>query len=214
MSQPLFPAIDGLVFILESPDVGANLAEGKALAAALELAGISNHYYAFHDEKELTEVFKDIALHSALPPSDEPFRVLPAPHFHFSAHGTERGLLLANGGTLDWASLRKCLLDYAIPPLGKHFDREHQCCRFPVMMSSCKGINARKMFDAGPPYPCIAVVGTDISPSWADCLTAYVAFYNLIFKKDKTPYEAVGIVNTAIDLPNAFHCFDCTGAGK
>jgi hypothetical protein len=203
------PKVKAAVFIIESPDANDVLdgrSEGGALSAALDLADVKNHHYTVFNKATLAEAFERIAV-QCLPTQvslggEELGRTIIAPHLHFSLHGDEGGIALTSGEELSWDDLRTLLLNFARRL--NLFNKQFQCGHFPVTMSACRGINARKMFERGKPYPCIAVIGSPCDLDWSDALTAYIVFYHLVVFKDRSPQESVDVMNAAIGIPDAF----------
>ena len=53
------------------------------------------------------------------------------------------------------------------------------------------------MFDLGPPYPCVGILGPKDLVPWTDALVGFVCFYHLTLTKDLRIIDAVATMNQA-----------------
>lgn len=199
------------VFIIESSsarDVLDARSEGETLCAGLRLAQIHAVHYRVYNRDALKEAFRRIIRETRtranIVPGQQVRKTLIVPNFHFSAHGNAEGIGLTSGEFLTWAELRSALLEYA-RTTGLVSDGDKvPVAAMEVVFSACEGLNARKMFGFGKPFPCVVVVGPTVPVTWPEALTAFLTFYHLTIAKRMKPDDAVSVMNAAAGLDNVF----------
>lgn len=208
--------IRNTVLVIESPaprDVLDGRGEGEPLCAALKLAGIHVVHYKVVDRESLHEAFRriinDTRTETHIKPGQMPRKTIVVPCFHFSAHGNADGIGLTSGEFLSWAELRSLLLDYALATGRVSENDKLPFAAQEVVFSACEGLNARKMFGLGQPYPCVAIIGPTVPVLWSDALTAFVTFYHLTITKGLRSFDVLSAMNASAGLDNVFQIFRC-----
>ena len=197
MGTAPFFQIQPTVFFIESPgpeDIYEDRTEGRALSAALRLAGIENVLHTALDLQSLERALGDAATY--ISNSLRHIRPHIVPIIHLSAHGNADGLALSTGVLVSWSELRGMLVRF-LEQARSVFDREDPLSLTGLCISACQGAHASAMFEEGLPYPCLGIVGSTEDVEWADSLTAFIAFYHHLFYKDSSVSDAVAIMNKA-----------------
>ena len=206
MGTAPFFQVQPTVFLVESPsadDLYEDRTEARALSSALKLAGIENVLHTALDLESFKRALSDAAVY--ISNSLRHIRPHLIPILHVSAHGNADGLALSRGEFLSWDDLRSLLLGF-LGHAKSVVDREDDLSLTSLCLSTCKGAHARRMFDAGAPYPCLGLVGSEDDVEWPDALTAFITFYHQLFYKDVLVPEAVASMNQAAGV-GSFHVY-------
>lgn len=162
-------APNGFVHVIESPspiDLLDGRTEGRSLGQSFKLAGIE-HAYSLAVNRQMVQLALTDRLES------EMNRCRRFPIIHFSAHGNGEGLELTDGTMLSWADLSDLL-----QPIYRAVNSGLLIC-----LSSCESASGMRMaMEDGTRRHFWALVSHMGKPTWSDCATAYIAFYNQFFK--------------------------------
>jgi hypothetical protein len=198
MSENLFTMTKPIrhrVHIIESPhsrDLLQDRREGAALFQALRLGEVNATYSLAATPETFKEAIRSLA--DIVESSDE----FHLPFIHISAHGSDAGIHLTDGSTLDWNDLRDELEDLS-EALGMAKANGLPVSRLSLAMSTCDGYSAVGMHDdISCPYAFL--IGPIGAVTWPDSLTAFQVFYRGLLTGESTIPKLVKRMNAAIDL--------------
>ena len=189
--------IKPVVYIVESPSVEnfeAEICEGKALSASLDLMKIDNHYYPVYGKNGFSRVLQEIR------PLEIKNDNLLMPVLHISAHGNENEFALMDNERITWKEFREMLV-----PINT------KCNNALILsMSVCKGASACKSamsLKAGTPY--LFIVGPTKNVEWGRSLLAFLTFYqnfNVLAEENGNFFgeKIINMVNCAIGIDDLF----------
>lgn len=183
------------VHIIESPhsrDLLQDRREGSALFQALRLGEVNATYSLAATSETFKEAIRNLAK------TEESSDEFHLPFIHISAHGSDAGIQLTDGSTLDWSDLGDELEDLA-EALGMAKANGLPVSRLSLAMSTCDGYSAVSMHDdASCPYAFL--IGPIGAVTWPDSLTAFQVFYRGLLSGGNTIPKLVERMNAAIDL--------------
>lgn len=189
--------IKPVVYIIESPSVEnyeAEVCEGKALSASLDLMRIDNHYFPVYGKNGFARVLQ------AIKPLERIDNYLFMPVLHVSAHGNENEFALMNDERITWNELRDLLI-----PINTKCDNA-----LVLSMSVCKGASACKSaMSLREELPYLFLIGPIEDIEWGCALLAFLTFYQnfsvLTNENDIFLGETlVNMINSAIGTENLF----------
>ncbi|MBN4054941.1 hypothetical protein JYT15_00370 [Acidimicrobium ferrooxidans] len=183
------------VYIIESANeqelADGDRLEGVALHAALDVAEIDVTLMCVKNASELSGALSTVGGEVTARSGGGP--VIPI--VHLSCHGDDDGVALTEED-LSWDDLRGVM-----SPLANQLDSS-----LILGMSSCRGLNARKMVKAlRPDYqaPFYILVGPSEAVDWAETLTAFSVFYHLLCYQ-REPTNAIRAMNLSVAKDNVF----------
>lgn len=176
------------MFIVESPspqNILDNVFEGKALTENLRLIQGASDYFVTINEAMLKQAFESITTKIKKNVSQKSPK---AAFLHLSAHGSDKGIVLASGEVILWNKLRKLLIPLNTAAKGTLI----------LCMSTCKGFNAFTMARTLSDLPYSLIIGSNESIEWRDAIIAFSTFYHLSGNRSQTFQEAVAGMNVSI----------------
>jgi hypothetical protein len=185
------------VYIIESPsqqDVQEKRKEGLALNQALDLADVPNLLFNVKDKQALQRVF-EVAVLDVQHTKDR----IGSINFHFSMHGSSKGIRLTSDEFLTWRELYDLIKAFndKIGYAEAHWAPGRKYSFANLHFSVCQGYEAVEMAQYGEESPFTTLLGPTRDVEWSDSLVAFVTYYHLTIHKQYGFKEAVRVMNYA-----------------